>query len=533
MERGKIVQEFLQKGYLVSPDIFNSEFEIKKLFNILEENLKEKPLIINNHILNSTNNLKDLNFKWEEFERARVLLEKGRNDESYNTFLSLMISKKTNELQQAFTSSVKLVKNYIKPDKKIELQDFVEYFRTRYKVLREILEKRQELHEVISISKVLNKKDKDNATIIGIVMNKEVTKNGNFIFDIEDLTGRIKVIVGKNDQELYNACKEISLDEVLGIIGSFSKGVLFGRRVIFPDIPLTKEFKKSPNEAFLVCTSDIHVGSRLFYKEDFLNFIEWVNGNVGDEKQKEIARKIKYITMTGDLVAGIGVYPGQDKDLEIKDIREQYRELANLLSRIRKDIFLILCPGDHDSVRVSEPQPILDKEFAPEIFEMRNVILVTNPGFINIHSSDNFSGFDIILYHGHSFIYYADNVESIRSKGWTARGDLIMKYLLQRRHLSPTHTATLYIPDAKNDPLVIDVIPDFIITGHLHQISNLNYRNVSLIGCGCWEGLTPYQEKTGSKTDTAKVTLVNLKTRDLTILSFLKQTFEEANGMNK
>ena len=190
-------------------------------------------------------------------------------------------------------------------------------------------------------------------------------------------------------------------------------------------------------------------------------------------------------------------------------------------------MIIVLCPGDHDAVRVSEPQPILDKEFSKELHEMENVVLVTNPAFINIHSSLNFSGFDIILYHGHSFIYYADNIESIRSSGWTARGDLILKYLLQRRHLSPTHTATPYIPDANNDPLLIDDIPDFIISGHLHQINNTSYRNVSLINCGCWEGLTPYQEKTGSKTDTAKVTLVNLKNRDTKILSFLKQNIEE------
>ncbi len=527
MERGKIVQEFLQKGYLLSPDALDDDLEIEKKIITFEEkfNSSDRPLIINKDIL-KINNFKII-LKWEEFEKARVLLEKGRNEEQYNLFLE-QINETTEKTPTIFKPNVKITKDYVKPDKKIELQDFVEYFRTRYKLLRGILEKRQELQDVISINKVLNKKDRENATIIGIVMNKAMTKNGNFIFDIEDLTGRIKLIVGKNDIELYNACKEVSLDEVIGIIGSFGKGVLFGRKIIFPDIPLTKELKKSPDESYLVCTSDIHVGSRLFYREDFLNFIDWVNGNVGDEKQKEIAKKIKYITMTGDLVAGVGIYPGQDKDLEIKDIRDQYKELANLLSKIRKDITIILCPGDHDAVRVSEPQPVFDKDFAPDLFEILNVVLVTNPGFINIHSSENFSGFDVILYHGKSFVYYADNVESIRSKGWTARGDLIMKYLLQRRHLSPTHTATLYIPDAKNDSLFIDNIPDFIITGHLHQVSNLNYRNVSLVGCGCWEGLTPYQEKTGSKTDTAKITLINLKTRDLKILSFLKQTFEEA-----
>ncbi|MEK6936494.1 MAG: metallophosphoesterase [Nanoarchaeota archaeon] len=523
MEKGEVIQSLLRKGYLVSPDIFTFKDDLK-IISLLEGNFSDNGfLVVNKHILDSLELLPKISFTG--VEKERVLLEKGR-DSKYNSFFELLKTKKIKEASET-KPNLKIVKNYTRTEKKIELQDFVDYFKNRYKNLREILEKRTELMEVISINKVMNKKDKEKATIIGIVMNKEITKNGNFIFDVEDLTGRIKLIVGKNDNELYNLCKEVSLDEVVGIIGSFSKGVLFGRKIIFPDVPLTKELKKCPDDIYLVCTSDIHVGSRLFYREDFLNFIEWVNGNIGDEKQKEIARKIKYITMTGDLVAGVGVYPGQDKDLEIKDIREQYKELAFLLSKIRKDVLVILCPGDHDAVMVSEPQPILDKDFCKDLFELENIVLVTNPAFLNLHSSENFSGFDTVLYHGHSFIYYADNVESIRSNGWTSRGDLIMKYLLQRRHLSPTHTATLYIPDPKQDLLLLDIIPDFIITGHLHQISNLNYRNVSLIGCGCWEGLTPYQEKTGSKTDTAKVTLVNLKTRDVKILSFLKQNLEE------
>src|SRR3989344_2284696 len=155
MEKGEVVQSLMQKGYLVSPDVFDSSFEIEKIINLLEENLfLDKPLIINRHILESLGIFKKLSVNWDEIERARVFLEKGRSRIEYDNFLELINVKKIVKEEQALKSSVKIIKDYIKPDKKIDLQDFVEYFRNRYKVLRDILEKRQELRDVISINKI-------------------------------------------------------------------------------------------------------------------------------------------------------------------------------------------------------------------------------------------------------------------------------------------------------------------------------------------------------------------------------------------
>ena len=75
-------------------------------------------------------------------------------------------------------------------------------------------------------------------------------------------------------------------------------------------------------------TSDIHVGSKLFLEKQFVKFIEWLNGNV--DTRKDIAEKIKYLVISGDLVDGIGVYPNQDKELSISDIYKQYSVLFDL-----------------------------------------------------------------------------------------------------------------------------------------------------------------------------------------------------------
>ena len=241
---------------------------------------------------------------------------------------------------------------------------------------------------------------------------------------------------------------------------------------------------------------------------------------MGNEQQKNIAKNVKYIFIVGDLVDGCGIYPEQDKELEIPDIYAQYRECARLLRKIPPHIPLIVCPGNHDAVRVAEPQPVLPKTFAAPLHEMPNTILVSNPAMINIHSSDGFSGFDVLLYHGYSFDHFVAEVDYLRNNGGYDRADLIMKFLLQRRHLAPTHTSTLYIPDIRKDYLVIEKVPDFFVSGHIHKSINANYKNVTMICGSCWQSKTAFQEKVGHNPEPSRVPVVNLKTREVKILKF-------------
>jgi DNA polymerase II small subunit len=181
---------------------------------------------------------------------------------------------------------------------------------------------------------------------------------------------------------------------------------------------------------------------------------------------------------------------------------------------------MIICPGNHDAMRIAEPQMELYKDFAKPIWELDNAIMVTNPCLVNIHATEGFSGFDVLLYHGYSFDYFAANVDSIRNGGGYDRADLIMKFLLQRRHLAPAHTSTLYIPSPKEDYLVIKKVPDFFVTGHIHKSSVANYKGVTMICGSCWQSKTSFQEKVGHHPEPCRVPIANLKTRDVKILKF-------------
>lgn len=418
-------------------------------------------------------------------------------------------------------SNLKVVFTYTGDSKKREIMDFVRYFNHRYKSIERILANRQELKNLMSISRVLKKTDKEETSIIGMVSEINITKNNNLQITVEDPTGEIRVIINKNRPELFSAAKDLCLDEIIGINGSFGKGIIFANGICWPEIPLNKELKKGHTEGYAVFLSDIHVGSKQFLEEEFLRFVKWINGETGSPEQRKVSSLVKYVFIVGDLVDGVGIYPSQEKDLLIKDIFDQYRKCAELISMIPKHIKIIICPGNHDAMRISEPQPPLYSDYAADFHKMENVTLVSNPAMLNIESTENFPGFDVLLYHGYSFDYFVANVDSLRQGGGYDRADLLMKYLLQRRHLAPSHQATLYIPDDKSDPLVIGKIPDFFISGHIHKCSVANYKNITLICGSCWQSKTDFQEKVGHNPEPCRVPVINLLTRDVKILKFM------------
>lgn len=489
-----VIKFFLERGILLSPDFFDNldgGVDLEELFSLVKEQTDSSKLLIFTKEINN--------------------LLKGSPKR---------IEEETKKEPISSTGTVNVIFSYEEESKKRDIQDFVSFFNARYKALEKILRHRQELQNILSISRIVGKREKESVSLIGIVKDKNTTVNGNIMLEIEDISGSIKVLISKNKQKLLNLAKDIVLDEVIGVVGVNGNNIVFANNIIWPDIPLNKELKKSPDECYIVILSDFHVGSDQFLGDKLNNFLKWINGNLGNEQQKKTAAKVKYILIVGDLVDGVGVYPGQDAELEIKDIYEQYEECAKLLKQIPVHIQLIICPGNHDAMRIAEPQPQLYKDFAKPIWDIPNTVMVSNPSLVNIHSSASFSGFDFLLYHGYSFDYYVANVDSIRNGGGYDRADLIMKFLLQRRHLAPTHTSTLYIPDASKDHLVIEQIPDFFVAGHIHKSYVANYRNITMICGSCWQAKTPFQEKVGHNPEPARVPIINLQTREVKILRF-------------
>ncbi len=415
---------------------------------------------------------------------------------------------------------VESVVTFVNVPRKYEPLDFTKLFVSRFRFLEGLLRQRQELQNILPLGRLRQKKEKDLISVIGMVMEINSTKNGNIILSLEDLTGEAKCFCMKSRSEVLSAAKDVVPDEVIGVVGTWNDGVLFADAIVWPDVPNNELKKKGGEDEYAIFLSDIHVGSALFLREEFEKFLRWINGELGDEQQRAIAGKVRYILVAGDLVDGVGVYPAQESELAITNIREQYAELAGLLRRIPQDKQIILSPGNHDVVHLAEPQPVIYQEFAPELHALPNVMMVTNPALVNIGRTAVFPGFDVLLYHGYSFDYYVANVESIRNGGGYHRADLIMKFLLKRRHLAPSFRSTPYYPGHGEDPLLITKVPDFLVTGHIHYSNVANYRGVTMISCSCWQGKTTFQEKLGHMPEPSRLPIVNLKNREIKILRF-------------
>ncbi len=415
---------------------------------------------------------------------------------------------------------IKIIFNYNKPSKKRTVDDFVKYFNARFKFIERLIRQRPEMQNLISINKLKFKSEKDSVSIIGIISEKSKTKNDHIILKVEDLTGNINVLISKNNKDLYVLAEDLVLDEIIGVAGLVGKNIIFANNLVFPDVPLNRELKKTPREAYAVFIGDTHFGSKVFLEKEFEKFLSWINGEVGTPEQREIADKTKYVFLTGDLVEGVGVYPGQEEDLAVPDIKEQYRGVVEYLKRIDPRKKIILCPGNHDAGRIAEPQPAPYNDFSEALNKLPNVLIVSNPAIVNIESFEDFSGLDVLIYHGYSLIYYSDNVASIRASGGQKRVDLIMKFLLQKRHLAPTHESNMYIPDSEEDPLVITTVPDIFVTGHIHRAMASQYRCVTLLNASCWSDTTEDQEKRGLEPQPGRVLVLNTQTRKVKIVNF-------------
>ncbi len=422
-------------------------------------------------------------------------------------------------------SNVKIVSQIPSFGKKIEVKDFFRYFRQRFIDIRKILQEHSELDNLVSVNKI--SRSNQRISIIGIVYSKKITKNNNILLEVEDLTGKIKVLVTQNKKEVYQKAEDITLDSIIGFKGSGNNDILFVNEIVFPDAAIP-ERKKSPVEENILFISDLHIGSKNFMAKNFLKFIDYLNGKVPDTPEVE---KIKYLFIVGDLIGGVGVYPNQEKELKIKDLEAQYSRVAELLNKIRKDIKIIILPGNHDCVRLMEPQPVLDEKYAWPLYNLKNVILTGNPSLINVGAKENFPGFNILGYHGFSYHYYANNIPSLISEGASNSPDKIMKYLLKNRHLAPTYTSIQHAP-LENDELVIKNVPDIFVSGHTHKNSVSYYNNVLIISNSCWEEIMPYQEKMGFESDYCKVTMFNLKTRKVKILDFYEDENKEDVDQN-
>jgi DNA polymerase II small subunit len=344
-----------------------------------------------------------------------------------------------------------------------------------------------------------NRHRQEECTIIGMVTDLRTTANGHRIAELEDSQANVPVLFRK-DRAVFSDAERIILDEVIGVKGKLSNDgrIFFAELLYRPDIRIDNTPYRSEHPARAVFISDTHVGSDTFLADCWNRFSDWLHNS-----------DASYLLIAGDLVDGIGIYPGQESELVIKNIYEQYETFGEMLSSLPSRMKIIISPGNHDVVRGAEPQPVIPEQFTKKI--PKNCVQVENPALVNLQ------GVRVLMYHGRSI---DDMIGLIPGASYENSG-LMMQEMLQRRHLAPVYGRRTPIAAGKSDRLIIDPLPEILHTGHVHILGITHYRGVLGINAGTWQSQTAFQKQMNVKPTPAQAVVVDLQTLQPEVKDFL------------
>ncbi|MEA1966551.1 MAG: DNA-directed DNA polymerase II small subunit [Euryarchaeota archaeon] len=397
-----------------------------------------------------------------------------------------------------------------------EYSEFVRYFRDRYTRLSGIIRGRITARPIESLRARHSGREYDNVSIIGMVSDVRTTSNGNKLMEIEDPTGSFPVLVRPSDRDLWAIASGIIHDEVIGVTGSLTRDgrLMIVKSIVLPDLPNRYNqtlpgggrgisgSEHGNGDSGVGCAaliSDVHIGSDTFLGDAFSDFIDWLgNGSL----------PVQYLIIAGDLVDGIGIYPGQESELEIPDVYDQYRSAAEYLGRVPKNIRIIIAPGNHDAVRLAEPQPALPEKIRSMFSD--DVIFTGNPALVEIR------GVRILIYHGRSM----DDLIATIPKMSYQRPELVMIEMLRRRHLAPMYGGRVSIAPENSDHFVIDRVPHILHCGHVHTIGIDRYKGVTVVNSGTWQSQTDFQKRMNLDPVPAHATIVDLATLGTKMVKF-------------
>ncbi len=378
-------------------------------------------------------------------------------------------------------------------------ETFLQTFQDRYQRLSGMLRGRLNHRPAETLASMEGGSD---GAMIGLVNDIQSTKNGHWIIELEDTTGTFPCLVMK-DRDIADVVSELCFDECIGIEGTLSNDgeICFVDSIHFPDIPRT--FSPStadrPVEAALI--SDVHVGSDEFHGAAWDQFTSWLH--------TEAAARVEYLLIAGDMVEGVGVYPEQDKELTIVDIYDQYERFAELLKDVPGEMEIVMIPGNHDAVRLAEPQPAFDEELR-SIMSAHDAHITANPSTVTI------DGVSVLMYHGVSLFEVIIDTPGLELD----KPHEAMYNLLKKRHVAPQYGGQLRLAPEEQDYLVMDEIPDVFHTGHLHKFGYGSYNKVISVNTGCWQQQTSYQKSQGIVPDVGYAPILDLQTLDMSIRKF-------------
>ncbi|MEM7819503.1 MAG: metallophosphoesterase family protein [Candidatus Aenigmatarchaeota archaeon] len=257
---------------------------------------------------------------------VEFLLEKDINDFLDDNYTTLVLD----ESSILIKDKIKIIKNLIEKKKEITTEDFISFYKSKYEKMKNIITNRIQ-KDFISLNK-LNLK-RNEVYVIGIVKDIK-QKEEKKIIELEDMTTTVSAIFDAQEVE------GLDLDDVVAVKAISAGNIIYGKKILYPDIPLRPPIKGHGKICFI---SDLHLDEAPL--ENLTTFLSWF------EKEN-----IKYLFVAGDI--------GND---------EIFEKLINTYC-YNKKVFVI--PGNIDS----EEYPQIPKHYTSKY-----IISLSNPSIVEIN----------------------------------------------------------------------------------------------------------------------------------------------------
>ena len=217
----------------------------------------------------------------------------------------------------------KILMNLTYKKKEITREDFVRFYGSKYEKMKQIIISRIP-KSFVSLNKIDS--TRNEVHVIGIV--KEIKENEKKTVELEDTTTTMPVILDDID--------DLELDDVVAIKAVAGGKVLFGKKIIYPDIPLRDPTKGTGKACFV---SDLCLDESS--PKDIEAFFEWFS-----------QQDIQYLFVSGKLGS---------KEL-FKDYVDRYCYI--------KTVFVIADDSEYPNI--------------PQTFESSRIVSLSNPAMVEL-----------------------------------------------------------------------------------------------------------------------------------------------------
>ncbi|MBI4170616.1 MAG: metallophosphoesterase family protein [Candidatus Aenigmarchaeota archaeon] len=170
---------------------------------------------------------------------------------------------------------IHIIRNITGKKSEVTTADIVRFYNSKYEKMKNIILSRMQKN-FISINKLDTQRSE--VCVIGIV--RDIKGNeGKKNIELEDSTGSVTVVFEPN------LIEDLELDDVVAVQGIAAGKVMFGKKILFPDVPLRQPTKGSGKACFI---SDLHLDEAP--KQDLEKFLRWLEG-----------QDTRYLFVVGDI----------------------------------------------------------------------------------------------------------------------------------------------------------------------------------------------------------------------------------------